>query len=217
MSHPWRTSPNPRATDNEPEQEQTHSPPPITGRRAFLRWAIHGLGVILSVILGAPAVAYLLTPLRGAVARGAGADSGNFTDVASLGELPMGVPREFIVKETRQDAWTLLPDQLVGRVFLLRERGAGGQDDIKAFTTTCPHLGCSVNFTGNTSPQGVAFLCPCHGGRFNIDGQRVDLAQNVAPRNMDTLAVRRKPGEPDIIQIQYKSFRPNNPDRVEVK
>ena len=33
-----------------------------TDRRSFLRWAIHGLGSIFAVVLGVPAVAFLIDP-----------------------------------------------------------------------------------------------------------------------------------------------------------
>jgi menaquinol-cytochrome c reductase iron-sulfur subunit len=190
----------------------------MTGRRGFLRWAVHGLGAIVAVVVGAPALAYLLDPVvRWATKKGEGSDE-NFTDVAKLSELPLnGAPREFIVRETRRDGWTLYPEMIVGRVFLMRQRSANGQEEIKAFTTTCPHLGCSVNYTGNPTPDSVTFQCPCHGARFKLNGQRVDPEHNVAPRNMDALAVRRKPDEPETIQVAYKNYRPNNPVQVEIK
>ena len=37
--------------------------------------------------------------------------------------------------------------------------------DITAFSLTCTHLGCTVE------EDGEAFSCPCHGSRFNNDGE----------------------------------------------
>ncbi|WP_103381073.1 Rieske (2Fe-2S) protein [Pseudonocardia dioxanivorans] len=34
-----------------------------------------------------------------------------------------------------------------------------------AFSTTCPHQGCTVN-----EVQGTSIICPCHGSTFGLDG-----------------------------------------------
>jgi cytochrome b6-f complex iron-sulfur subunit len=37
--------------------------------------------------------------------------------------------------------------------------------EITAYSLTCTHLGCTVE------EDGEVFTCPCHGSRFNIDGE----------------------------------------------
>lgn len=44
-----------------------------------------------------------------------------------------------------------------------------GENDFTAFAINCTHLGCPVNWF----PTAEIFLCPCHGGVFNADGQVV--------------------------------------------
>jgi Rieske Fe-S protein len=211
MNDPWNTAPEDPLTRDA--HAATHSnAPPMTGRRGFLVWTIHGLSALLGVVLAAPALAFLLSPLRRALAAGEGAANEHFTDVAKLSELPFDMPREFIVRQTTRDSWTLRPDQIVGRVFLIRRRG---QALPEAFTTICPHLGCSVNFTGTTTPGATAFLCPCHSARYDIHGKRTD-AESVAPRDMDPLPVRLKPADPTIVQVEYKRFYSNKDERKEV-
>ncbi|GEE03222.1 hypothetical protein nbrc107696_36680 [Gordonia spumicola] len=39
--------------------------------------------------------------------------------------------------------------------------------EFAAFSTRCPHMGCSV------APQGSALDCPCHGSEFALDGSLV--------------------------------------------
>ena len=39
--------------------------------------------------------------------------------------------------------------------------------NVNVFAINCSHLGCSVQWT----PADKLFECPCHGSRFNIDGQ----------------------------------------------
>jgi len=39
------------------------------------------------------------------------------------------------------------------------------EGEIMAFSLTCTHLGCTVE------EAGEAFACPCHGSRYNSDGE----------------------------------------------
>ena len=41
------------------------------------------------------------------------------------------------------------------------------EDEIKAFSLICPHLGCIVEATQD------GFACPCHGSRFGKDGELI--------------------------------------------
>jgi len=50
---------------------------------------------------------------------------------------------------------------LTVRIFLSAVDGR-----LTAFSSVCTHLGCLVNWDNNKKE----FLCPCHGGRFDING-----------------------------------------------
>ena len=79
-------------------------------RRSFLKRATYALGAVFAFLLGLPGVAYLFDP------RNRTAPSGQFKRVARLAELPMPpeggqpVPKQFVIRDTRRDAWTLHPD-----------------------------------------------------------------------------------------------------------
>ena len=171
-------------------------------RRSFLKWAIHGLGVLFAALLGVPAVAYLID------ARNRPAQPGQFKTVARLSDLTEGVPHQAVIQEARFDAWTLHPNDVIGRVWLIRR----DKDTVEAYTTICPHLGCSVNF----EDKSKLFICPCHGGTFDIQGQRVERPgfTNPAPRGMDRLECRRDPANPDLIQVEYQNFRQGEPTPI---
>jgi Rieske Fe-S protein len=53
-------------------------------------------------------------------------------------------------------------------------------DSIRAFSTTCTHLGCQVYWKS----EDKTFFCPCHDGVFDAEGNPVSgppptpLAQN---------------------------------------
>jgi len=173
-------------------------------RRTFLQWAIHGMGTVFTAVLGVPAVAYLLD------ARNRPARETTFRTVARLNELLPENPTEVVIRETRSDAWNLHPDDIVGRVWLIKH----DNDSVTAFTTICPHLGCSVNWQpGANDPRSGKFLCPCHGGKFLIDGKRIDEpgSPNPAPRDMDTLQVLtpNDPADPTqkLVQVRYVRFK----------
>jgi menaquinol-cytochrome c reductase iron-sulfur subunit len=168
--------------------------PPTTDRRSFLKGATHVLGALFGAILGIPAVAYLID------ARNRPARSGDFKSVARLSELEVGVPRQVVIRDIRADAWTLHPNDVIGRVWLVRRDAR----TVEAYTTICPHLGCSVNFEGKSR----RFICPCHNGTFDLNCRRVETAgvANPAPRDMHPLECRFDPADPDLIQVKYQSF-----------
>ena len=164
-------------------------------RRTFLEWSIYGLSAVFTAVLGVPAIAFLID------ARNRPSRQNGFRTVAKLSDLEAGIPKEIVIRETRLDAWNLHPDDIVGRVWLVRRPG----DEVDAFTTICPHLGCSVACTG------TGFLCPCHGGQFDLDGKRVVPSQgsNPAPRNMDKLPIQTVdlPGGDREIKVEYMRFK----------
>jgi menaquinol-cytochrome c reductase iron-sulfur subunit len=175
-----------------------------TGRRRFLKWLTHGLGAAFAATLGVPALLYLLDP------RNRKPPSGDFRPVAKLSELKDGQPVAFTIRESRRDAWTIHPSDIVGRVWLIRHGS-----DVTAFTVTCPHLGCSINL------EGDRFVCPCHNGTFTLDGKRTDPGagrRNPAPRDMDSLEVRLEPAVDDpkdqVVWVRFQVFYQNQQAKV---
>ena len=179
--------------------------PEPSSRRNFLKWATHGLTAAFAATLGAPAVLYLLDP------RNRPARPGAFKTVAKLSDLKVDVPFQATIREIRHDAWTLHPNDIVGRVWLIRREN----DKIDAFTTTCPHLGCSVNF------EGQDFVCPCHNGTFNLHGKRIAAGTgrtNPAPRDMDALDLQLEPDPENpadkLVQVKFQTFENGKQDKI---
>src|SRR6266849_6662574 len=105
--------------------------PMINERRSFLRWAIYGLSALFSAVLGIPALFCLIDARnRPAARRGFRVVQG-----VKLTDLNDGKPRQGVIRDIRHDAWTLHPNDVIGRVWVVK-RG----NDLKAYTTICPHL-----------------------------------------------------------------------------
>lgn len=54
----------------------------------------------------------------------------------------------------------------VGQVIANRAFIVNNDYGLTAFSSVCTHLGCLVNWDNNKKE----FLCPCHGGKFDING-----------------------------------------------
>ncbi|HMC66827.1 MAG TPA: ubiquinol-cytochrome c reductase iron-sulfur subunit [Gemmataceae bacterium] len=168
-------------------------------RRAFFKWATTGLGAIFGAILGVPAVAYLIDP------RNRPAPPSDFRTVARLSELPEGTPHQVVIRDVRQDAWTLHPNDEIGRVWLIKRDAK----TVDAFTSICPHLGCSINYEA----KNESFLCPCHGGTFDPKGDLVTKPglKNPAPRGMDRLECEV---DGELVRVKYQSFEQGKTEKV---
>jgi len=76
-------------------------------------------------------------------------------------ENQLAVARIAVSEMPLNDNW-----QRIGQTrFWLRQ----GKEGVEAMWASCTHLGCEVSYD---SEQGQ-WLCPCHGSRFNPDGQPI--------------------------------------------
>jgi cytochrome b6-f complex iron-sulfur subunit len=79
--------------------------------------------------------------------------------------------------------WDARQVVVAGRPVLVVNTGEG----YRAFSAVCTHLGCVVKWKKGRRQ----FFCPCHGGRFDIDGQ---VMGGPAPRPLTRLEVTEVPG-----------------------
>ena len=149
--------------------------------------------------VGIPVVRAFITPLSKDTIRGAQ----GFVPVLPVVMLPAdGTPvqAEVVVRDPR-DAWAKLPPTQVGAV-LLRKDG----EEIRAFSTVCPHLGCGVSY----KPKESAFACPCHESAFTLEGT---AKLGPSPRGLDALETRVRSGN---IEVRYRLFRTGLAEKVPV-
>ncbi len=57
-----------------------------------------------------------------------------------------------------------------------------GEKEVKAISTVCTHLGCSVHWEKDKQ----RFYCPCHAGVFDPDGK---VVEGPPPRDLDSYTI----------------------------
>jgi Rieske Fe-S protein len=186
-------------------------PPPSPERRKFLKWVTHGLGALFGAMLGVPAVLYLIDP------RNRPTRASDFKPVGKLSDLEKNVPKQVVIRDVRQDAWTVHPNDVIGRVWLVLYDDGKSPSELHAYTTICPHLGCSVDYNA----EQKLFVCPCHNGTFNLLGEKQEKAlgggTNPAPRDMDSLEVDKEKLKEGFIEVKYEKFYQGHEEKIPKK
>jgi quinol---cytochrome c reductase iron-sulfur subunit, bacillus type len=131
-----------------------HRDPRRLSRRQFAVLGTQVAGAMVTVLLGIPIVGFLLSPLfRG--------QQVVWRKVGDLSNVPEGQPTKFEVTFP-QNAWPV-PD-VKAAVFVVKQTAA-----TRIFSNVCTHMQCPVRWESATNQ----FLCPCHGGLYDINGQNV--------------------------------------------
>jgi cytochrome b6-f complex iron-sulfur subunit/menaquinol-cytochrome c reductase iron-sulfur subunit len=171
-------------------------PAPVQERRGALRTLVMIGGLCYAGALVAPAARFAAGPASGGESGGA-----RWIRLARLDDLPQGEPRRVQVIGDERDAFTLVKDQILGSVWVVREGSA-----VRALSAICPHLGCAIDLGADKK----SFACPCHTSRFALSG---DAETGPSPRGMDPLATRVQDG---WVEVDYRRFRQGTPERKEV-
>jgi menaquinol-cytochrome c reductase iron-sulfur subunit len=130
------------------------APPRDPERRAFLHGAVIGLGAVIGAALALPLAGMLVTPL---LRRPRPAP----VAVGSLEKFRGEEPIAATVRFSQRQAWRR--QEATRNLFVLPD--ADGRPVV--LSARCTHLGCQVRWDAGSG----AFLCPCHGGRFDREGR----------------------------------------------
>ena len=162
-----------------------------TGRRSFLKTATVFIGGVIGAVMAYPIVRYLAFPVRRKIVVGTDTP----VPVADESSVIAGAPplRVQIITPEQRDAWGKQQNVPLGAAWL--SRGPDGQ--IRAFSATCPHLGCAVDF----DPGAGQFKCPCHTSAFSAEGQQIS---GPAKRGMDPLETSVVDGRVLVRFTKYK-------------
>jgi Rieske Fe-S protein len=149
----------------------------LVTRRKWLASALMGGGLLLSYgVLAVQGILYLLPEQVKSKTRQLFA--GQFNDYQE------GTVKGFV--------------DLQGNQILVKRSG----DELKAYSTVCPHLGCRVHWVENEKQ----FFCPCHRGVFNEEGTAIagpphDAGQRLAEV---PLSIDRDAG---VVYIEVKDIK----------
>ncbi len=167
-----------------------------TDRRGALHTIAAVSGAVGCCALMIPTVRFLVSPALGA------AGVGRWIKTVPVDSLPDGEPKRVALVADHRDAWTLEKNVELGAAWLLRKGS-----DVVAWSTVCPHLGCSVD---KSSTGGGGFTCPCHDSSFAPDGARLT---GPSPRGLDTLASKVEDG---FVHVEFQRFRQGTPEKEPV-
>ncbi|MDB5319717.1 MAG: (2Fe-2S)-binding protein [Phycisphaerales bacterium] len=171
----------------------SNPPDAASDRRTFLKKiaALVVGGIAVMVPLGA-GLATFLNPLRKRIGSGGAAEFIKVTTLEALKD--DGLPHRFAVVADKSNIWMTEKNVAVGSVYLKRKG-----DQVVAWNTVCPHLGCQVDVVA-----GGSFKCPCHNSIFKPDGSVT--AGSVSPRGMDELDVDTAALKDGEVRVRYQNF-----------
>ena len=170
---------------------------PIT-RSDFLGFA--AVGGLMGAIITIPSAAFLLDPIIKVDIQGNSDIAQGWQEVGSVSEIPDDEPTEFVVKfpisqtygqkSIQEESGVSNTDYTVRNAVWLSWRDGkkpeglgdlGGNlseeqistvtENINVLSNSCAHLGCPVRWL--VSEGHGEFLCPCHGGIYDINGNYV--------------------------------------------
>jgi menaquinol-cytochrome c reductase iron-sulfur subunit len=179
--------------DDRPGNETPEPAPHDASRRRTLEVLVAVGSVAYAGAIAVPAARFL-------DAEGS-ATGKRWIRVARLDALVDGKPARVAVRGEERDAFTVTADVTLGSVWLSREG-----ERVRALSSECPHLGCSIDLAGG----GESFGCPCHTSRFALDGK---AESGPSPRGMDPLPTRVVDG---WVEVEFRRFRQGSAQRIEV-
>ncbi len=114
-----------------------------------------GMGFI-TLLLSIPAIGFVLSPLFSRQREA-------WITVGPIDDIPMGKPTARIVSMPIGEGFPVPPQRRV--VYVLRKEDGS----VLTLSNICSHMQCDVHW----DEQLDQFLCPCHGGLYDINGQNV--------------------------------------------
>ena len=156
-------------------------------RRNFMQAAIWGIGGLIGIGFGVPAVAYVVGPSLKTQ------QTQTWMRLGPTTKVELGTPTLFTFTIQTQTGWIVNSEEV--SVYVLSNDGR----TYIAMSNICTHLGCRVSWHANLGH----YVSPCHDGHFGLLGDNVS---GPPPRPLDEFAARLEEGR---LWIQLPPFRRN--------
>jgi menaquinol-cytochrome c reductase iron-sulfur subunit len=140
-------------------------------RRNFFQAAIWGIGGLIGVGYGVPAVAYIVGPSLKSQ------QTQTWMRLGPTSKVELGTPTLFTLTIQTQTGWIASTEEL--SVYVLSTDGR----TFIAMSNICTHLGCHIRWIAEQNN----FFCPCHNGVFDISGK---VLAGPPPRPLDRYDVK---------------------------
>ena len=140
-------------------------------RRTFLARLAQFFSAMIAALFALPALRFV----QASFASTRDTTSYRIGDVQGLQEEITRVPFTRLVR----DGWMV---STVEEYVWVRKKQDG---TILVFEPHCTHLGCAYDFDSKSQQ----FLCPCHGGKFDMEGNRI---AGPPPRALDRFQVQKE-------------------------
>ena len=140
-------------------------------RRNFFQAAIWGIGGLIGIGYGVPAVAYVVGPSLKSQ------QTQTWMRLGPTSKVELGTPTLFTLTIQTQTGWIASTEEL--SVYVLSTDGR----TYIAMSNICTHLGCHIRWIAEQNN----FFCPCHNGVFDISGS---VLAGPPPRPLDRYDVK---------------------------
>lgn len=145
-------------------------------RRDFLGIATFSIGGLISLVMGIPAIAYIVGPALKTK------EAQNWIPLGATSKVEIGTPTLFKAKVQRQAGWIVNEEELT--FYVITDDGR----EFSAISNVCTHLGCRVRWVSDREE----FFCPCHNAVFDKNG---NVVEGPPPRPLDRYEVKEEEGQ----------------------
>jgi menaquinol-cytochrome c reductase iron-sulfur subunit len=152
---------------------------PHLSRNDFVKGVVGIVGMIMGVVVGLPAIGFILSPalkIRSVEA---------WVPLGNLDDYPVGTPTLFSFTRTTVNGWEKTTNSY--GVYVYRK----SESETIVFSNICTHLSCRVVWHLDFQE----YVCPCHDAHFTIDG---NVDSGPPPRPMDRYETRVEEGKLSI-------------------
>lgn len=148
-------------------------------RRNFLQLISVGMGLIGAALVGIPMIGFLFSPLFEKTDQ-------VWRSVGKVDDFKVGTTSSVIFTDSSPLPWAGVSARSAAWLRRIDET------NFEAFSINCTHLGCPVNWIQSAE----LFMCPCHGGVYNQEGQ---VVAGPPPLPLTKYPVRVQSGQVEIL------------------